>query len=77
MINEHYNNDEFDPLDGEIVRGCDHLSACIEAYMSISYGVRSEQITSGYQNLMERYENKVIGGINFSELFRYFKLSQA
>ena len=77
MINEHYNDDEFDPLDGEIVRGCDHLSACIEAYMSISYGVRSEQITSGYQNLMERYENKVIGGINFSELFRYFKLSQA
>ena len=77
MINEHYNDDAFSPLDGEIVRVCDHLSACIEAYMSISYGVRSEQIVSGYTSLMERYENKITGGINFGELFRYFKFSEA
>ncbi len=77
LINEHYNDDAFSPLDGEIVRVCDHLSACIEAYMSISYGVRSEQIVSGYTSLMERYENKITGGINFGELFRYFKFSEA
>lgn len=73
LINEKYNDDRFDPLDGEIVRGCDHLSACIEAYMSISYGVKSEQIVAGYNNLQGRYENKTIGGIDFGELFGYFK----
>lgn len=73
IINEKYNDNSYDPIDGEIIRGCDHLSACIEAYMSISYGVRSEQIVTGYNNLMESYKNKIIGGIDFGELFRYFK----
>ena len=73
IINEKYNDNAYEPIDGEIVRGCDHLSACIEAYMSISYGVKSEQIVTGYNNLMEIYKDRTIGGINFGELFRYFK----
>lgn len=73
IINEKYNDNSFNPLDGQIVRGCDHLSACIEAYMSMSYGVKSEQIVTGYNNIMETYKNKKIGGINFGELFGYFK----
>lgn len=73
-INDKYNSDSFDPADGEIIRGCDHLSAYIEAYMSISYGVKSEQMVSGYDHLTEKYEDKVIGGINFTQLFDYFKI---
>lgn len=73
LINEKYNLDEFDPLDGQIVRCCDRLSAYIEAYMSISYGVKSEQIVSGYNNMSKEYKNKTLGGINFGELFGYFK----
>ena len=75
LINLRYNADEFSPLDGQVVRGCDHLSAYIEAYMSLSYGVKSEQIVSGYRSIRERYENKVIGGINFGGLFEYFRLT--
>lgn len=74
IISEQYNADEFNPIDGQIIRGCDHLSAYIEAYMSLSYGIRSEQIASGYEHLSERYENKVIGGIDFGKVFGYFKL---
>lgn len=74
IINEKYNDDSYDPVDGEIIRGCDHLSAYIEAYMSISYGVKSEQMVSGYEHLTEKYQNKVIGGINFTQLFEYFKI---
>lgn len=74
IINEQYNADEFNPIDGQIIRGCDHLSAYIEAYMSLSYGIRSEQIASGYEHLSERYENKIIGGIDFGKVFGYFKL---
>lgn len=73
-INEQYNSDEYNPVDGQIIRGCDHLSAYIEAYMSLSYGVRSEQMTGGYNQLHEAYKNKTIGGIDFSIPFGYYDM---
>ena len=71
-INEKYNNDKYDPIDGQIIRGCDHLSAFIEAFMSLSYGVRSEQMVGGYNELRNSYRSKVIGGIDFSIPFGYY-----
>lgn len=73
-INEAYNSGEFCPIDGQIIRGCDHLSAYIEAYLSISYGIKSEQLTTGHKDLFGRYENKVIGGVDFGQLFDYFRV---
>lgn len=73
-ISERYNSDEFNPVDGQIIRGCDHLSAYIEAYMSLAYGIRSEQMTGGYKHLREKYKDKEIGGIDFGSLFDYFSL---
>ncbi len=73
-INEKYNNDSYSPLDGEIIRGCDHLSAYMEAYLSMSYGITSEPMVSGYNHLFEKYKDKIIGGIDFGTLFRYFEL---
>ena len=73
-INTSYNFDEFNPIDGQIIRGCDHLSAFIEAFMSLSYGVSSEPIVSGYVHLKEDYKDKVIGGINFGIPFGYFDI---
>lgn len=73
-INEMYNDDSFNPIDGEIIRGCDHLSAYIEAYLSLSYGIKSEQISSGYEQLAPKYKNKVIGGVDFGTLFEYFRI---
>ena len=71
-INEKYNDDKYDPIDGQIIRGCDHLSAFIEAFMSLSYGVRSEQMVSGHSELRDSYRSKVIGGIDFSIPFGYY-----
>lgn len=73
-INEKYNSAEFNPIDGEIIRGCDHLSAYLEAYMSTKYGIQSEQIQSGYHNLSSKYENKIIAGVDFGQLFDYFRI---
>lgn len=71
-INEKYNSDKYNPIDGQIIRGCDHLSAYIEAFLSLSYGVRSEQMVSGYNQLRDSYKSKVIGGIDFSVPFGYY-----
>ena len=73
-INEKYNNDTFSPIDGQIIRGCDHLSAYLEAYLSIKYGFASESIQSGYSNLFSQYENRNIAGVDFGLLFDYFKI---
>ncbi len=73
-INEKYNSDKYDPVDGEIIRCCDHLSAYIEAYMSLSYGIRSEQMVSGYDFFHEAYKTKMVGGIDFSVPFGYYDL---
>lgn len=73
-INKNYNDAAFDPIDGEIIRACDHLSAYLEAYMSLKYGITSEQIESGYHNLFARYENKEIAGVDFGQLFDYFRI---
>ena len=71
-ITEKYNEDKYSPVDGQIIRGCDHLSAYIEAFMSISYGLCSEPIVSGYNQLRNDYKDKVIGGIDFGIPFGYF-----
>ena len=75
-INEKYNSDEFNPIDGQIIRGCDHLSAFLEAFMSISYGASSEPVVSGYKQLRDEYTNKIIGGIDFSIPFGYFNIEK-
>ena len=73
-INEQFNNDSFNPIDGQLIRCCDHLSAYIEAYMSLNYGIRSEQMVLGYDHLKEKYSNKVVGGLDIGQLFDYFEL---
>ncbi|MBR5270730.1 MAG: HD domain-containing protein [Clostridia bacterium] len=73
-INKTYNDDYFNPMDGQIIRACDHLSAYIEAYLSLSYGIRSEQISGGYNQLTPKYKDKVIGGVDFGKMFGYFKI---
>ena len=74
MINELYNDDHFNPVDGEIIRGCDHLSAYIESYLSISCGVYCDQMSSGHAHLTEKYKKQEIGGIPFDEVFAYFNI---
>ena len=75
-INEKYNSNEYNPIDGQIIRGCDHLSAYIEAFLSLSYGVSSQPIVNGYYHLRDEYKNKVIGGIDFAVPFGYFNIDE-
>lgn len=72
QINREYNNDRFSPLDGEIIQACDNLAAYVEAYLSISHGVRSRPLTDGHRNAYRKYNDKVIAGLDFGRLFNEF-----
>ncbi|OPL11102.1 MAG: HAD family hydrolase [Firmicutes bacterium ML8_F2] len=73
-INECYNSNLFSPLDGEIIRACDHLAAYIETFLSISHGIKSNHLEEGNRQLYSRYNNSIVAGINFGQLFSYFKI---
>lgn len=73
-INAKYNQNEFCPIDGEIIRGCDIFGAYIETYFSHITGVTSPTLRTANRETYKEYKNKIIGGYNFGELFEFFKI---
>jgi putative hydrolase of HD superfamily len=74
VINEKYNRDEFSPLDGRIVEFCDKFSAYMEAYLSIKYGIVSQNLEDGYNGIYEKFRKTRIAGMNLGMLLDYFRL---
>ncbi len=72
-LNTVYNNNIFYPLDGEIIKACDKLTAFIEADISIKHGITSKHLEEGRKNIYEKFKNKNVSGIDFGMLFNYFK----
>ncbi|EEQ63874.1 hypothetical protein HPMG_01331 [Helicobacter pullorum MIT 98-5489] len=52
---------------------CDHLSAFLEARISISHGISSKELEEGARNLEYLYNAKNLNGIDLGYLFRDFK----
>lgn len=68
-LNNKYNKDEFNPVDGELINACDQLAAFVEAKLSIRHGVTSKALERGYKGIYDRFKNEKISGTNFGELF--------
>ena len=69
-LNSKYNSEEFQPIDGRLVRICDHFSALMEADISIKHGITSEHLTKGREGTLAHYrKDEIISGINVNELF--------
>lgn len=74
-INQNYNLDKYNPLDGKLIRAADHLAAFLEAYSSINSGVKSEELLSAAQNIKNHYKSKVYGNVSLKTLYSGFKLN--
>ncbi len=69
-LNKKYNSEEFQPIDGRLVRICDHFSALMEADVSIRHGITSQHLTSGREGILTRYaEGEIISGIDVNKFF--------
>lgn len=69
-LNEVYNSYEYSPVDGKLVRLCDHASAFLEADISIKHGITSRHLEEGRNNTLSIYKKgTVINGIDAYDLF--------
>lgn len=76
---DNVNDDCFNAIDGKALKYCDKLAAYIEAGMSISYGVKSKELESGFMNMYNFFKEKPrIDGVDFfsicQEFDKYFNL---
>lgn len=69
-LNGKYNDQAHNPVDGRLVRICDHLSALMEADISIKHGITSSHLQGGRDGMLELYqEGELISGIDVNKLF--------
>ena len=71
-ISTSYNENRYNPVDGELIRACDHLAAFLEASLSIMYGIRTRHLEDGKRSIGEMDANRTVAGIDFGQLFGYF-----
>jgi len=74
-ISASYNEDAYDPIDGEIIRLADDMAAFLEAYQSIQYGIRSEVLFEGVRRIKsEHLAEAGPGGIDVQGFFEQFPI---
>lgn len=72
-ISKSYNMNKFNPIDGRLIRICDHLSAFLEAYLSITNGVEAQPLKNAIFTLHDMYKSVKIAHIDFGNYFAEFK----
>lgn len=68
----HYNTNEHNAVCGEFLKICDHLSAYLEAKISISHGISSQDLIQGAEGILQRRQESAINGVDLGALFRDF-----
>ena len=69
-LNEKYNLADYYPVDGRLVRICDHFSALMEADISIRHGITFEHLKGGRDGMLVHYgKDEIISGINVYDFF--------
>lgn len=71
-INGAFKGDSFFPVDGEMIKGCDHLSAFIEASLSLSHGITSRHLEEALNSIFKSSRGRKSGDFAFAPLFDYF-----
>jgi putative hydrolase of HD superfamily len=71
-ISKRFNQDPYNPKDGEIVEGTDHLAAFMEVYLAMENGIHTPELEKARTTIKNRYEGKTVGGIRFGEIYADF-----
>jgi putative hydrolase of HD superfamily len=71
-ISSSYNDDRYNPVDGELVKAADDLAAFMEAYLALQNGISNSQLQTAVQEKKLFYREKTIAGINLGNVYNDF-----
>lgn len=70
---KEFDKDEFDPVCGEFLKFCDHLSAFLEAKISIDHGISSADLIQGSQGIYDKCSEKTMRQVDLGKIIRDFR----
>jgi putative hydrolase of HD superfamily len=68
-IRDLYNDDKYDPCEGELVKLADELTAYVEADEAIRNGCVSDRFPDAKKNIEEKYARQVTCGVSLDHIF--------
>ncbi len=68
-INDRFNEDVYNPRDGELIKGIDDLTAFMEAQLAKNNGINSPELSRARQSIKRKYGTVTIAGIEFGKLY--------
>jgi putative hydrolase of HD superfamily len=71
-ITASYNQDLYNPVDGELIKAADDLAAYMEAYLALQNGISNAQLRSAVREKSLFYRHKTIAGIDFGKVYKGF-----
>jgi putative hydrolase of HD superfamily len=71
-INEGFNENSYNPLDGEYIKIADDLSAYLEAYVSDLSGIGSRTLKDSMKGIEDKYQGETRAGIPIGSLYADF-----
>ena len=71
-ITASYNQDLYNPVDGELVKAADDLAAFMEAYLALQNGISNAQLRTAVREKSLFYRHKTIAGIDFGKVYKGF-----
>ncbi len=58
QIGAEFNQDDYEALDGQMIKSCDLLSAFTEAYFSLKHGIRSRELKEACLSLEQTFQDR-------------------
>ena len=68
-LNEKYNDDAYDPIDGSVINACDKISAYFEACISVKHGIKSEHLVGAITQAKNKNRSLNIQGIDYGLIY--------
>jgi putative hydrolase of HD superfamily len=72
LISGSFNQDLYNPVDGELVKAADDLAAFMEAYLALQNGISNAQLRTAVKEKSLYYRHKTIAGMDFGKVYRGF-----
>ncbi len=71
-ITSSFNQNKFNPRDGELVKAADALTAFVEAFLAIENGISNKKLAQAKNDYRVEYGDKTMGGIDLRPIYQEF-----